>query len=165
MAAHTVRRFKCRRGHRYTETNTAWRAKKSGAMVRICKTCRRENAKASYRRTRAKTLARMNDAHRRWLAKQSQLADDDEKHGTIAGYNNHRCRCEPCTAAIRDYHRRRRSELARRAEVAQLADLRPSSIRAWWSLDSIADARFGMDRINPGDEWDDPVFELVASGS
>lgn len=30
-------------------------------------------------------------------------------HGTIGGYWNHRCRCEPCRAAASDYNRLHRS--------------------------------------------------------
>ena len=27
------------------------------------------------------------------------------KHGTLTGYKYHRCRCDPCRQALRDYHR------------------------------------------------------------
>ena len=29
-------------------------------------------------------------------------------HGTRGGYNNHKCRCEPCTTAHKQYRRKRR---------------------------------------------------------
>jgi hypothetical protein len=34
-------------------------------------------------------------------------------HGTINRYNNQRCRCDPCRAAIRDYRRAQRASSAR----------------------------------------------------
>lgn len=32
------------------------------------------------------------------------LAPDDPRHGTVTGYNNHRCRCDGCREAWRVYH-------------------------------------------------------------
>lgn len=40
-------------------------------------------------------------------AKAKKLAVDpaDAKHGTLAGYNNHKCRCAPCKAARAAWHK------------------------------------------------------------
>jgi hypothetical protein len=40
-------------------------------------------------------------------------------HGTIDRYNNQRCRCDACRAAIRDYRR------AQRAQAASIEQARP----------------------------------------
>ena len=36
-------------------------------------------------------------------------APREPRHGTLNEYNQHNCRCEPCTAAVRDYARERRA--------------------------------------------------------
>ena len=35
---------------------------------------------------------------------------DETWHGTPGGYTNHRCRCDACRAALRDYQRDRRQQ-------------------------------------------------------
>lgn len=39
-------------------------------------------------------------------------------HGTAGGYTNHKCRCDACTAAWRDYHRTRGYMRTYRARLA-----------------------------------------------
>ena len=42
------------------------------------------------------------------------LAPDDPRHGTVTGYVNLRCRCEPCRTARSAYDARRRTSIQRR---------------------------------------------------
>lgn len=35
------------------------------------------------------------------------LSPDDDRHGTVTGYNNHGCRCPACRVAFTAYHRAR----------------------------------------------------------
>jgi hypothetical protein len=53
------------------------------------------------------------------------------KHGTAGGYNNHRCRCEPCRAAWREYHRpyQRRADGRKRSRAKALAILERAQAR------------------------------------
>lgn len=67
------------------------------------------------------------------------------KHGTVNGYNNHHCRCEPCTKAKRDYnndYRKRKNaeaKAANRKTQAQEARLRrrkgpiPGHVHGSWN--------------------------------
>jgi hypothetical protein len=63
------------------------------------------------------------------------------KHGTANGYNNHRCRCEPCRAAWREYHRpyQRQADGRKRSRAKALAILeraQAKDARRWrvWSF-------------------------------
>lgn len=40
--------------------------------------------------------------------KRNKRPADTIPHGTLGGYTNHECRCDPCRAAKRSYERRRR---------------------------------------------------------
>lgn len=152
--------FKCMKGHRLTPSNTLWATNRHGNKVKRCRTCKNIRAQERYRERREIELARMNDAHRRWLARQPLLDPDDPKHGTIAGYNNHRCRCQPCRDAITAYHRARKAEIRRREEVAMLASIPERRGEARWSLDALNDSRFGQG-VSLSGEWDDPVADLA----
>lgn len=55
------------------------------------------------------------------------MADGSETwHGKLNGYTNHRCRCEACTAAMREYGRQHRGSKAtpeRRSQAARIGAL------------------------------------------
>lgn len=53
-----------------------------------CALCRGANAEAKYRRVEA------------------GLAPDDPRHGTLNGYRNYGCRCDPCRQAAIEGRRR-----------------------------------------------------------
>jgi hypothetical protein len=40
----------------------------------------------------------------------TDLAPDDPRHGTVNGYTNLRCHCQPCKDAFAGYVRKRRAE-------------------------------------------------------
>ena len=40
------------------------------------------------------------------------MDEDDERHGTVNGYNNLRCRCDKCRQAWAEYIRERRAKAA-----------------------------------------------------
>jgi hypothetical protein len=50
--------------------------------------------------------------NREYMRRQKQrgLPPDDPRHGTVTGYNNWNCRCDPCRQAAAENQRRRRAE-------------------------------------------------------
>lgn len=47
------------------------------------------------------------------------LPPDDPRHGTYNGYNNHGCRCAPCTRAAADYVTARNHRTGRHRPMAE----------------------------------------------
>ena len=79
---------------------TAW-AYQCGCRCDRCRHAKRLDNRHYRDRERAAAEARK---YRARLAA-VPLADDDPRHGTIGGYNNHGCRCDRCRAAIAAYRR------------------------------------------------------------
>lgn len=49
-----------------------------------------------------------------------RLAENDLRHGTVNGYSNLKCRCQPCRDAWADYVYRRRQERTRLAAEGKI---------------------------------------------
>lgn len=86
---------------------------------------RRHGTNISYRRGCRCALCRQANTEyvRRWRQKiGGSLPADSDKHGTVNGYSNWGCRCNPCTIAqyraVGDYYHRRADELMA-AEVSR----------------------------------------------
>jgi hypothetical protein len=87
----------CPVGHPLAEPNLVRRVL-LGRGHRVCRTCERDSAK----RSRLARIAR-------------GLPADDPRHGTLNGYGNWGCRCEPCRAAQAERDRRRQGRAPRKA--------------------------------------------------
>lgn len=91
----------CKWGHGFTPENTVWMPNGN----RKCRACAR-------RRTlehRSRNLERYRSADREKYRSRGALPIGDPRHGTPNGYNNWKCRCEPCKAAYKDYKKRLRA--------------------------------------------------------
>jgi hypothetical protein len=63
-------------------------------------------------------------------------------HGTINRYNNQKCRCDACRAAIRDYRRSQRAKTARqREEVSREANAPGVPVDLAYALRRFIDSR------------------------
>lgn len=71
-----------------------------GASTTQSARCRTQNGTACPT-CRAADATRARDARARRA--EAGLPEDDPRHGTVGGYTNHGCRCEPCTAAARPH--------------------------------------------------------------
>lgn len=156
-----IRGHTCRRGHRLTPSNTIVEVDRDGRQHRKCRWC--TNARARARRAadaahRERRNRESAAAYRRHLA--AGLPDGDERHGTINGYNSYGCRCEPCTAAIVEYHRKRKARKRAQQEHLEL-DQRAARAPRALSLERLAeeagDAPMGFTR------WDDPAGDLAVA--
>lgn len=91
----------CINGHEMTAANTIIKPRTSGSgKIRNCRTCAAE----SQRRARAKNPGA--------TPRQPLTGPDDQRHGTLNGYSNYKCRCTECQRAYREYmaeYRRKRA--------------------------------------------------------
>lgn len=76
----------CRRGHEYTLENTRYRPDRPDS--RICRKC--ETELEEQRRERRKGI-------------------DPPRHGSLAGYSSHQCRCAACKEVWSEYQKARRA--------------------------------------------------------
>lgn len=152
------RAVRCKRGHRFTPSNTAIRNRPDGTTQRRCRTCERDYDRrrwAENRDGRRQKERKLRDARK---ARRPALAPGDPRHGTGNGYRHHACRCAPCCEAGRADSRAGYARRKRRAENAALAAIPERRGEATWSLDAIAAARGD---VGLASEWDDPVAELA----
>lgn len=148
----------CGRGHRWTHHNTLLSVTPEGRVTRHCRACRRLRDRAKNLTPEFQEYERARYAAGRRTGPPLTLFAPE--HGTLKGYNFHRCRCQQCRAAIARAHRAAR--LKRKARRLGIRLVPPSSAAPMVvSLDALADA-IGYDRIGTGSEWDDPVFDAVA---
>lgn len=82
----------CPSGHPYSGENL-YLDRKGARHCKACKRNRQVNPAAIARR-----LSRRNEG----------LPEGDGRHGTVNGYSNYNCRCEPCTTAKKNYYQDRR---------------------------------------------------------
>ncbi|WP_197515486.1 NUMOD4 motif-containing HNH endonuclease [Mycobacterium sp. E1747] len=83
-----VKATHCARKHPFDDENTGF----NSDGLRYCRTCRRERDREKKRELRTQGLTA-----------------GDSRHGTVTGYINFYCRCEPCLKAAREYRQMRRS--------------------------------------------------------
>lgn len=97
---HNALKTHCPQNHEYTEESTYYQ-RKEGTTSRICRVCQR-----------------LHDAERR----RERLPERDHRHGTIAGYRRHKCKCEKCIRVGREHNNRTQNERRerRRAEKSQV---------------------------------------------
>lgn len=62
------------------------------------------------------------------MSRYQPLASDDPRHGTLSGYTNHACSCEPCRTAMAVYRAGRR---ARQANTLPADDLRHGTLNGY----------------------------------
>lgn len=80
-----------RHGHPSTYTN--W-----GCHCQPCTTAQTERCKPYQRRWQALNRVEINERNRARRARRRELAVDDPRHGTSAGYHYWNCRCVACRA-------------------------------------------------------------------
>lgn len=91
-----VNKERCVNGHEMTAENTLTKRHKGGSgKIRNCRECQIE-AQREHRRRNPRALPR------------NPLTVDDPRHGTLSGYTNHKCRCDECRSAAREYAARRK---------------------------------------------------------
>lgn len=149
------RAFRC--GHPRSENNTLnWIDRSRNQLRAKCKRCQnRRNRERGYRRTENyRTQQRQ-----RWAEGKRRQTVKPEQHGTVTGYN-YGCRCEECTAAINTFHRVAR--LKRKAKKLGIVIPRElNAVRSNISLDYVAEASYGMDRVMIGSDQHLPTGDLA----
>lgn len=146
----------CRNGHRRTAANTHLAKNAKGYIIARCLTCRRAAQKKRRRTDTYRSSER--DRYARGGRTGAAAVADSMWHGTVNGYNRYRCRCPECRAAIAQYHRIRKFRKQLAAMGAKVPHVRAGG---GLSLDAIAAARYGMDRIVVGTVWDDPTADAA----
>lgn len=132
---------RCRRDHEMTADNSRMIVRR-GKPVAVCRTCERDR----MARKRLDPEYREGEKLRKRNRRVEPLAPGDPRHGTLNGYNWHKCRCELCKLEVLTV-----AWLARRQ---QGIDERPRQ-NVWTSL------TLELIIENVGDEWDDPTFDAV----
>lgn len=98
----------CKRGHALFGANLYLDTRGS----RVCRTCQSETQK----RLRAEYLS-------------TDLLPDDPRHGTVAGYDLYRCKCEPCLRVKQES--RERGQASRRASGLPEGDPRHGTLTGY----------------------------------
>lgn len=79
--------------------------------MKTCSACKTEKPAEAFSKGQIYCRPCASAKFREWVAKADPLPEVDPRHGTLSGYNNHRCRCRPCkdaAAAASKAARRRR---------------------------------------------------------
>lgn len=90
----------CKYGHEFIPENTTTRRNGS----RACRTCQNRR----YKESRARHQERYREEDRMRYQRRDALRPEDPRHGTPGGYNNWKCRCDPCKEAHSEYKKERR---------------------------------------------------------
>lgn len=148
--------FNC--GHARSERNSYEWVDGDGRLRTRCRQCKRVNQRKSSNPEVDRARSRRRYARLRVVG--CTLAPDDPRHGTTNAYNNLQCRCPECREAVRAAKRVRELKVrCRRLGIPIPRELQ--QVRGVVSLDAVADARFGMDRVLVGTEWDDPTGDIA----
>lgn len=136
-AAINARRTHCHRGHKLPPVGSARYRTCQACLAEMratpahpshgttngyvnygCRCDRCRSAHYAYWQTLPAARARLEERARRMASRPESLAsrlrsgmalpEGDPRHGTVNGYNNGRCRCEPCSQAAAERNRRQR---------------------------------------------------------